>query len=51
MAASGLKVTPKRVQGYEQSSMPALQYELWFARGEPGYWFPVVASVPEYFVT
>jgi hypothetical protein len=48
MAASGLTVTPKHVPGYEQSNMPAQQYELWFARGEPQYWFPVVASVSEY---
>lgn len=48
MAASGIEVVPKLVPGFEQSNMPAQQYELWFAHGEPQYWFPVVASVPEY---
>jgi hypothetical protein len=48
MAASGIAVEPKFVTGVDQSNVPEQQYELWFAHDEPEYFFPVIASVPDY---
>jgi hypothetical protein len=47
LAASGVVVQTKLVSGYAQGGI-APQFELWFARDEPQYWFPVVATSPDY---
>jgi energy-coupling factor transporter ATP-binding protein EcfA2 len=47
LAASGVVVETTLVRGYDQGGVVP-QYELWFAEGEPRYWFPVVATTPEY---